>query len=184
MKILNVILGFVAAGILLVGGYTTGTYIGQTPNNIPQGMRERGWMMGPNDAPQGQYGSGNERWEGMQGMHSSMMGNDGNNMPYTSGNSSTYPTPSASVSFKNNVQPIFAEYCVACHGGTSGLSLDTYENVMKGGVYGTDINPGDVYNSRLAHFVSSGYMPYGNVPLTSTEVKTILDWIAEGAPNN
>lgn len=188
MKIVNIILGFVAAGILLIGGYTAGTYIGQTPHNIPLGEWERGWMMGSNDASQGQYVQGNGGRGGM--MHSRMMGSNWqnrpieNNMPYAPGNSSTYPTPSASVSFKNDVQPIFAARCVACHGGTSGLSLDTYENVMKGGVYGADINPGDVYNSRLAHFVSSGYMPYGNTPLTSTEVKTVLDWIAEGAPNN
>jgi len=182
MKIVNIILGFVAAGILLVGGYTAGTYIGQTPNDIQQGGSERGWMMDPNDMLQGQYGQGNGGGGGM--MHSGMMGNNWNNMPYTSGNSSTYPTPSASVSYKNDVQPIFTARCVACHGGTSGLSLDTYENVMRGGVYGADIYPGNVYNSRLAHFVSSGYMPYGNIPLTSTEVKTILDWIAEGAPNN
>lgn len=182
MKIVNIILGFVAAGILLAGGYTAGTYIGQKPTNIPQGEWERGWMMGSNDAPQGQYGQGNGSRGGM--MNGGMMGNNGNNMPYTPDNSSTYPTPSASVSFKNDVQPIFTARCVACHGGTSGLSLDTYENVMKGGVYGADIYPGDVYNSRLAHFVSSGYMPYSNTPLTSTEVKTILDWIAEGAPNN
>jgi len=184
MKIVNVVLGFVAAGILLMGGYIAGTFIGQKSNNNipPQGTWGRGWMMDPNYAPQDQYGQGNRGWGGM--MRGGMMNNNWDNMPYAPGNSSTYPTPSASVSFKDDVQPIFAEDCVVCHGGTSGLSLDTYENVMKGGNYGADVIPSNVYGSRLAHFISSGYMPFHKAPLTSTEIQTILDWIAEGAPNN
>lgn len=99
-------------------------------------------------------------------------------------NSSPYPTPTTSVSFKTDVQPIFAARCTACHGGTNGLYLDTYENILKGGINGAVVIPGDVYNSRLAYYVYSGYMPFRNTPLTSTEIQTILDWIALGAPNN
>ena len=181
MKIVNVILGFVAAGILLTGGYIAGTFIGQKSNTPAQGTWQHGWMMDPNYAPQGQYSQGNGRWGGMRG---GMMNNNWNDMPYAPGTSSTYPTPSATVSFKNDVQPIFAEDCVVCHGGTSGLSLDTYENVMKGGNYGADVIPSNVYGSRLAHFISSGYMPFHKASLNSTEIQAILDWIAEGAPNN
>ena len=103
--------------------------------------------------------------------------------PYPTVHHLIQPLP-VSVSFKDNVQPIFAARCVACHGGTNGLFLDTYENVLKGSVNGAVVIPGDVYNSRLAYYVYSGYMPFRSTPLTSTEIQTILDWIALGAPNN
>lgn len=164
------------------GGWMMGT----------RGDWEHGWMMQPNYAPQGQQG-----WNGMHsgmmngfGMHGDIVQGWQNNpnwsvTPNTPNKSSpTYPTPTSSVSFNDDVQPIFVARCVACHGGTSGLSLDTYENVMKGGINGAVVFPGDVYNSRLAYYVYSGYMPFRNTPLTSTEIQTILDWIALGAPNN
>ncbi len=166
----------------------------------PQGEWEHGWMMQPNYAPQGQQGwsmhDGNyENWNGMHdGMTLAPGASAGVNGWQTNPNlyptqtvpntSPNYPTPSASVSFRNNIQPIFAARCIACHGGTNGLFLDTYENVMKGGVNGTVVFPSDVYNSRLAYYVYSGYMPFRSTPLTSTEIQTILDWIALGAPNN
>jgi mono/diheme cytochrome c family protein len=124
------------------------------------------------------------------GMHGGMLQGWQNNptwgvTPNTPNNSvPTYPTPTSSVSFKTDVQPIFAARCAACHGGTNGLYLDTYENVLKGGINGAVVIPGDVYNSRLASYVYSGYMPFRNTSLTSTEIQTILDWIALGAPNN
>jgi hypothetical protein len=255
MKFVKIILGLVAAGVLLVGGFMAGTFITQTrtanipaqqfvqptfipqqqiqptivpqqqfqptivpqqpqgtpvpqttplaippqgqwgrggwmmdPNYVPQGEWEHGWMMQPNYAPQGQQG-----WNGMHngmmngyGMHGDLLyGWQSNPTPNVSNNSvQTYPTPSISVSFKDNVQPIFAARCVACHGGTNGLFLDTYENVLKGGVNGAVVIPGDVYNSRLAYYVYGGYMPFRSTPLASTEIQTILDWIALGAPNN
>ncbi|GAB4577291.1 MAG: hypothetical protein Fur0022_00220 [Anaerolineales bacterium] len=174
------------------------------PNYVPQGDWERGWMMNPNFGSQGQPGWGMHEWDGMGGwnnngwggMHDGMDGMmddhggnwqanpNWNSTPTVPNGSSSYPTPSASVSFKDDVQPIFAARCVACHGGTNGLSLDTYENVMKGGVNGAVVIPGDVYNSRLAYYVYSGYMPFRNTPLAATEIQTILDWIAAGAPNN
>lgn len=154
-----------------------------------------GWdMMNHDYVPQEQQGwSMMHNWEGnnWSGMHGGMMGGYGwqanpnsNSTPSAPNSSPSYVTPSTSVSFKNDVQPIFATRCVVCHGGTNGLSLDTYDNVMKGGVNGAVIVPGDVYNSRLAYYVYSGYMPFRNTPLTSTEIQTILDWIALGAPNN
>lgn len=162
--------------------------------NPSSGEWEHDWMMNPDYAPQGQQGWGMmHNWEGnnWSGMHDSMMGGydwqanpNSNSTPSAPNSSPSYATPSTSVSFKNDVQPIFATRCVVCHGGTNGLSLDTYDNVMKGGVNGAVIVPGDVYNSRLAYYVYSGYMPFRNTPLTSTEIQTILDWIALGAPNN
>jgi hypothetical protein len=164
------------------------------PNYVPQGEWEHGWMMNPNFSPQGQQGWGmhdgdydncdggwhdgwNNGYGGQTNTNSYSTQTAPNTSPY-------YPTPSTTVSFRNNVQPIFAARCVTCHGGTNGLSLDTYENVMKGSVNGAVVVPSDVYNSRHAYYVYSGYMPFRNTPLTSTEIQTILDWIASGAPNN
>jgi hypothetical protein len=165
-----------------------------TQQSVPsQGQWEPGWMMNPNYAPQGQQGRGMHDWNNgyWGGMHGSMMNGYGwqsnpNWNPTLSvpNGASTYPTPSTSVSFKNDVQPIFASRCIACHGGTNGLFLDTYENVLKGSINGAVVIPSDMYNSRLGYYVYSGYMPFRNTPLTSTEIQTILDWIALGAPNN
>lgn len=229
MKFLKIILGLVAAGTLLTGGFMAGTYLTQTrfstppsqqfsqpefipqqlqprvgpqqaqatpiPQSTPQAQWGRGtWMMNPNYTPQGQQGRGMMHdWEGNNwgGMHGGMMNGYGwqnnpnwNVTPIAPNGSPSYPTSSTPISFKDDVQPIFAARCVACHGGTNGLSLDTYENVLKGGVNGAVVIPGDVYNSRLAYYVYSGYMPFRNTPLASSEIQIILDWIAEGAPNN
>lgn len=155
---------------------------------------EHDWMMDPNYAPQGQQGWdmmhdwNNNNWNGMHG--GMMQGYGGqanpnsNSTPTVPNSSQSYPTPSSDVSFKDTVQPIFAARCVVCHGGTNGLYLDTYENILKGSVNGAVVLPGDVYNSRLAYYVYSGYMPFRNAPLTATEIQSILDWIAAGAPNN
>ena len=158
----------------------------------PQGEWEHGWMIDPNYVQQGQPGWNMHDWNNgyRGGMHGGMMGGYGwqtnpnwNATPSVS-DTPSYPTSSSPVSFKDDVQPIFAARCAACHGGTNGLYLDTYENVLNGGINGAVVLPSDVYNSRLAYYVYSGYMPFRNTPLTSTEVQTILDWIAQGAPNN
>jgi hypothetical protein len=265
MKFVKIILGLVAAGVLLVGGFMAGTFITQTrtvnvppqqfaqptfvwqqqiqptavpqqqfqPTMVPQqpqatsapqsappvippqgqwgqggwmmdpqGEWEHGWMMNPNYVQQGQQGwdMHDGDYENWNGMHGGMMNGNGmggwdngyggqtnpnwNVTPTVPNGSTTYPAPTSPVSFKDNVGPIFSARCIACHGGTSGLSLDTYENVMKGGINGAVVIPSDVYNSRLAYYVYSGYMPFRNTPLTSIEIQTILDWIALGAPNN
>ena len=163
---------------------------------------EHGWMtlalgasagVNPNFNPQGQQGWGMHDWDGndWNGMHGGMTQGyrwhanpNSSSTPTLPSGSQSYPTPSSDVSFKDEVQPIFAARCVACHGGTNGLYLDTYENVMKGSMNGAVVIPGAVYNSRLAYYVYSGYMPFRNTPLTSTEIETILDWIALGAYNN
>jgi len=258
MKFVKILLGLVAAGTVLVGGFMAGTFITQmraisapvqqfaqptfvpqqiqptivpqqqiqptvipqqfqatsipqtTPPAIPpqgqwrpgwwmmspEGEWEHGWMTNPNYSQQGQQGWGmmhdwnDNNWSGM---HGGMMNGNGsgwqanpnwNLTPTVPNSSPTSPTPSISISFRDNVQPIFVARCVACHGGTNGLYLDTYENALKGGASGAVIIPGDVYNSRLAYYVYSGYMPFRSAPLTPAEIQTILDWIAAGTQNN
>lgn len=93
-------------------------------------------------------------------------------------------TTTTAVSFKTDVQPIFEVRCVICHGGTAGLVLNNYENILRGGMHGSAVLPGDPVNSRLIQYVSSGYMPAGGPPLTSSQIQALVNWVAAGAPNN
>ena len=50
---------------------------------------------------------------------------------------SQLPTyPEADLTWDDLVGPILAARCVACHGGTAGLYLDSYDGVMAGGNFG------------------------------------------------
>jgi hypothetical protein len=63
----------------------------------------------------------------------------------------------ANVSFANDIQPIFNNSCVRCHGAERAkaeLRLDTLEGVMKGGEYGPVLNAGDSANSVIVKAVS------------------------------
>lgn len=93
------------------------------------------------------------------------------------------PTTNA-VSFAADVLPVFTARCVMCHGGVRSLWLDNYDSVLAGGANGPVIVPGDPGGSRLVQYVASGYMPYGNPPLSREEVQLLVDWVAAGAPNN
>lgn len=97
----------------------------------------------------------------------------------------TVPPPTtAPVSFKADVQPIFQARCVNCHGGTAGLSLNSYRNVMHGGVHGPVIVPGNPAGSSLIQRVSNGAMPASGPRLTTAQIQTLVNWVAAGAPNN
>ena len=86
------------------------------------------------------------------------------------------------VNYSNEIQPIFNNNCIVCHGGSGGLFLNTYENVMAGGGSGTVIIPNDSTNSYLWQRVDNGEMPPGNNPdLSSEEISLIAQWINEGA---
>lgn len=153
---------------------------------------DHGWMMGewpgygynpqnsvPNTTPYG-YGMMGGRGHGMMGGWRGQ-----GSYPQSTPAQPAVPAPSnTKVSFSDDVQPIFTARCVACHGGTSGLYLNSYDNVMRGGARGAEVVPGDPNNSRLIQFANSGYMPFRNQPLTSAQIQTLVDWVAAGAPNN
>jgi hypothetical protein len=101
-----------------------------------------------------------------------------------------------SVSFSQEVKPIIDQHCINCHqaGGegtiASGLSMDSYENLMKGTRNGPMIIAGDVEGSNLLVLMEgradpSISMPHGqqkSVP--KQDIQTIRSWIAQGAKNN
>ena len=104
------------------------------------------------------------------------------------GGSSSTPvsTPgglSSSVSFSNDVLPIFNSRCASCHSGPSsraGVNLSTYDSLKNSGA----ITPGDAQNSVLVQAVQIGQMPRSGGPLSAAQVQIIADWVNAGAPNN
>lgn len=99
------------------------------------------------------------------------------------------------VSFKKDVMPILQERCISCHkpGGSgyiaSGLSMETYDNLMKGTKFGPVIIPGYSFSSTLQILVehkadSSINMPKQLPRLPQDQVELIGKWINQGAKNN
>ncbi len=99
------------------------------------------------------------------------------------------------VSFKKDVMPILQERCVSCHkpGGagyvSSGLSMESYDNLMKGTKFGPVIIPGYSFSSTLQILVehkadSSINMPKQQPRLPQDQVELIGKWINQGAKNN
>lgn len=105
------------------------------------------------------------------------------------------------ISYAADVAPILAKYCRPCHDeesyNKSGLSLDTYELLMKGGKNGVPVVPGKPDESILVQKVRPnppfgdqmplGRRKSGQTPpkkLTEEEVKTIADWVGQGGLDN
>ncbi|HUN43146.1 MAG TPA: c-type cytochrome domain-containing protein [Acetobacteraceae bacterium] len=100
------------------------------------------------------------------------------------------------MSFKDDVQPIFKLYCVSCHSApngegykVSGLSLTTYQGVMKGTKYGPMIVPGNADYSNLMWLLDwkaspQLRMPHGKKQLPVGERNIIRAWINQGAKDN
>jgi glucose/arabinose dehydrogenase len=94
--------------------------------------------------------------------------------------------PPAAIDFQRDVQPIFREHCIGCHGPTQqfgGLRLDRRADALRGGTQ-TDIGPGNANGSRLYHrLIGTTFgtqMPPAG-PLSAGQVEIIQHWIDEGA---
>ena len=84
------------------------------------------------------------------------------------------------VDYGTQIQTIFDNNCIGCHGYSGGLNLTNYDGLMAGGNSGDLIVPEDHASSILWQQVESGDMPpSGN--LSSNEVNLIATWIDEGA---
>ena len=87
------------------------------------------------------------------------------------------------VDYMQDVHPILAARCFACHGGdkrSGGLSLSAYEDVLQGGRSGPAIMPGDAKGSLLMLRVTgenAPRMPLGGAPLTPREIAALTHWI-------
>lgn len=94
------------------------------------------------------------------------------------------------LTFVNNVAPVIKKYCLPCHleenENPSGLSMDNYELLMKGGNHGNTVIPGKPKSSNL-YLKLLPDPPFGKQmarnrrKLMEEEVKLIYDWIEQGA---
>jgi hypothetical protein len=104
--------------------------------------------------------------------------------------SSTDPTPSAAVSFQNDVKPLFSRYgCIGCHGGTNNLFVTSVTSLLRGGMNGPAVVPLKPENSILVQKIKpnppfGGRMPQGGPYLKDDEIQIIVNWIKEGAMDN
>jgi Protein of unknown function (DUF1549)/Protein of unknown function (DUF1553)/Planctomycete cytochrome C len=92
------------------------------------------------------------------------------------------------VDFKRQIEPIFERSCYQCHGAKKAmgqLRLDGKESVLKGGISGAAIIPGDSKQSLLMKRIlgegNEARMPMGGAPLTPTQIALIRRWIDQGA---
>jgi len=118
------------------------------------------------------------------------------------------PTGGATVSFANDIQPIFSGNCASsgCHGTVNanpgnkpmvlvaGQSYDNIVGVASGEVPSMQrIRAGQPDNSYLIHKLQGTHrgvggsgerMPLGRSPLSQGQVDLIRTWTANGAPRN
>ena len=88
-----------------------------------------------------------------------------------------------------DIAPIFAENCVACHGGEDavlGLRLDSLDGAKRGSENGPVAIPGKPNESELVRRIkgiSEPRMPLTGPPfLDDTQIAAIVAWIAAGMP--
>src|SRR5580704_3433018 len=91
----------------------------------------------------------------------------------------------AKVDFERDVQPIFRQNCIGCHGPAmqnNGLRVDRRSSVLKPGT--RRVTPGNSQNSFLYHRVSGsdfGLQMPPTGPLKADQIQTIKTWIEQGA---
>jgi mono/diheme cytochrome c family protein len=94
------------------------------------------------------------------------------------------------VSFANDIAPFMVNLCVGCHSGNgpglrqTGLALDTFEKLMRGGRDGRVVVPGNTKESKLWQLVGEQdpiKMPQGQARITRTNHTNLRIWIEEGA---
>jgi uncharacterized membrane protein len=105
-------------------------------------------------------------------------------------------TSANSISFARDVSPILQFHCLKCHNPegdgykASGLNMESYSSLMVGTKFGPVIEPGNSLSSTLVRVINGKAdpaitMPHGGLQLLKEqEVKTIADWIDQGAKNN
>jgi WD40 repeat protein len=90
-------------------------------------------------------------------------------------------------SYSADIAPILNKNCGSCHSSAqhkSGLILDNYQALMKGGRHGQVIRPHNAKTSRLMQMIEGEIdpqMPLESDPLPAAEIATLKSWIDAGA---
>ncbi len=82
--------------------------------------------------------------------------------------------------FDTDVLPVFRAKCLGCHSAkarSGGLSLESVDDVLRGGKSGGAIVAGKPSDSLLLSMVATGKMPMGGAPLTDAEIGAVRTWI-------
>jgi mono/diheme cytochrome c family protein len=125
------------------------------------------------------------------GCNSGTTGNGATSDSASSTNGTKSPTPATpaadgAASFAD-VSAILARSCIGCHGATrprEGLSLVSYESLMKGGEQGTVVVAGDPAASKLVKALKGegmDRMPFKQEALPAEDISKIEAWISAGA---
>ena len=108
------------------------------------------------------------------------------------------------VSYSKDIRPLLIANCLQCHDGkgegstASGLSLQTYDSLMKGTRFGPVVVPGSALSSNLYRVLTDQVdkkiqmPPHSEVslaqgrgePLSEAQIRSIELWIDQGAKNN
>jgi hypothetical protein len=96
------------------------------------------------------------------------------------------PTPE-NISFKNEIQPLFNESCIQCHGGNLNLTpvLEgnvAYANLLNGYVVVNDAEASTLYKSFLNIDGVPLMPPEGK--LSDSKIRLVKGWIDQGALDN
>jgi hypothetical protein len=88
------------------------------------------------------------------------------------------------VSYKDDIQPIWDQKCMPCHSSSGGIDPDlTAENSYNSLHDGGFVIANDADGSELYKQIASGSMPPGN-PLPQDQIDLVKKWINDGALNN
>jgi hypothetical protein len=102
------------------------------------------------------------------------------------------PTPlQGTVSYQKQIAPLFQKYgCSSCHGGSGGLFVTSYAQLMQGGNHGPVVVPGNADSSNIIKKLSLNTppfgvrMPQGGPYLPDSTIQLFRNWINQGALNN
>ena len=87
--------------------------------------------------------------------------------------------------FESDVLPIFQRHCLQCHSAEvhqGGLSLETLDQVLRGGDSGPVVVANKPPDSLLLTMITSGSMPMGGSPLAAGAIEVVRRWIEAGMP--
>jgi len=99
-------------------------------------------------------------------------------------------SPEGQQFFENKIRPILANHCLECHSVEKGkvkggFSMDSREDVLKGGENGVALKPGDPKGSSMIKAVEWNddlQMP-PKKKLSDEQIADLKQWVAMGAPD-
>ncbi len=92
-------------------------------------------------------------------------------------------TESSPISFSKDIAPWLVEQCSRCHinAERGGLSLATFNSIVKGSKGGIVLFPGDPIGSRLVEIIETGDMPRSGNKVSPENLAKLKQWVKEGA---